>query len=56
MGTKMPRLAKPRIAQVIDGKEVIDKTFARIRTAAYEVLASDFRRKVDLVNAREPKK
>jgi len=46
-GTQLEKLPKPRIAQVIDGKEIFNEEFAKIEKAAYDVLASDFRKKAD---------
>jgi hypothetical protein len=51
MGTKMPRLAKPRIAQIVDGERVIASKFEEVRRAAFEVLSSDFRRRVREIQA-----
>jgi hypothetical protein len=47
MGNTLERLEKPRIAQIVKGAEIIGKEFARVQKAAFEVLSSDFRRKVD---------
>ena len=42
-------LAKPRIAQIIGGSEIISKEFAKIKKSAYHVLSSSFRAKVSKV-------
>jgi hypothetical protein len=47
LGVTFENLPKPRIAQIIDGSKIIAAEFATIEKAAYDVLASDFRRKVD---------
>jgi hypothetical protein len=52
LGTTLERLPKPRIAQIVDGNKIIGEQFNKIRKAAYDVLASDFRKAVDKVNAK----
>lgn len=49
----LDKLTKPRIAQIVDGRKIIQEEFAKVEKAAYEVLASDFRKKVDRLNAEE---
>lgn len=56
MGTKIPKLTRPRIAQIVDGKDVIEATFARIQKNAYDVLSNEFRKKVDEATARDAKR
>ena len=56
LGTTLPKLPKPRIAQIVDGSEIIRKEFAKFEKAAYDVLASDFRKQVDEVSTKEDKK
>lgn len=56
LGKSIEKLAKPRISQIVDGKKIIDGEFGRIEKAAYEALASDFRKKVDSFNAQSSKK
>jgi len=46
LGAKMPKLKKPRIGQILDGKEIIQAEFEKINKAAFGVLASNFRAKV----------
>ncbi len=41
------KLAKPRIARIVDGKKIIQAAFNGIRKKAYGFLASDFRKAVD---------
>jgi hypothetical protein len=43
----MPKLPKPRITQIIEGKKVIGEEFAKIQQKAYGYLSSDFRKQVD---------
>lgn len=56
LGTPIEKLAKPRISQMVDGQKIIDEEFGRISKAAYEVLASDFRKRVDKFIAQNNKK
>ena len=42
LGEKFPRLAKPRIAQIVDGARVINKKFSDLSRKAHEVTAKDF--------------
>ena len=47
------KLQKPRTAQIIDGKKIIEAEFDNIQRRAYERLSSDFRKKVeDLVKSQ----
>lgn len=56
LGSSFPKLAKPRIAQIVDGAEIINAEFNRLQKAAFEVLASDFRKKVGTLPTVDPKK
>lgn len=56
LGKSIERLAKPRIAQVVEGQKIFDKEFEKIKKVAYESLASDFRQKVAKVTAQSSKK
>ena len=40
-------LKKPRISQIVDGTKIISEEFSRISKEAYNVLASDYRKKAD---------
>ncbi|MGH7238804.1 MAG: hypothetical protein ACREHG_01930, partial [Candidatus Saccharimonadales bacterium] len=42
-----PKLAKPRITQITEGKKVISEEFAKIQQKAYSYLSSDFRKRID---------
>lgn len=51
LGTTLPRLERPRISQIVDGREIISKEFEAINDEAYGYVASDFRSKVErLIN------
>lgn len=52
----VPKLPKPRISQIVDGRNIINETFDKIEKAAYDALASDFRRKAEALDAKEKKK
>jgi len=56
LGKAIEKLAKPRISQVVDGKKIFNEEFGKIKKAAYEFLASDFRKKVDKLVAQSSKK
>lgn len=56
LGTTLDKLAKPRIAQIVDGSKIIQEKFAEVEKAAYDVLSSDFRRRVDKTFPEEAKK
>lgn len=56
LGNSIQKLPKPRISQIVDGKKIIDGEFAIVEKAAYEALASDFRKKVDSLNSQSSKK
>ena len=56
MGMTLDKLTKPRIAQLVDGKKIFDEEFAKIDNAAYEVLSSEFRRKVESFSPKDTKK
>jgi hypothetical protein len=51
----MPKLPKPRITQIIDGKKLIREEFAKIQQKAYSYLSSDFRKQVDEVERQYSK-
>ena len=56
LGTKVEKLSKPRISQIVDGKKIIDGEFARIGKMAFEALSSDFRNKAEAIQAQASKK
>lgn len=43
---ELPKLTKPRIAQIIDGKDVIKQEFRLIEQQAFEMLSSEYQTKV----------
>ena len=45
-GTVFPKLEKPRIAQVIDGEEIINTEFSNLKKMAFEMLSFDFQSKI----------
>ena len=47
LGVTFEPLDKPRISQVVDGEQIINEEFAKVEQAAFEVLASDFRKQVN---------
>jgi hypothetical protein len=47
LGTTLDTLPKPRIAQIVDGTETINREFSKIQKAAYDVLSNDFRSRVE---------
>ena len=56
MGVILEKLTKPRVAQIIDGSNVINAEFDKIENAAFDVLSGDFKTKVDKVISKEDKK
>lgn len=56
LGVKFEKLPKPRISQIVDGSKIIPGEFARIEKAAYDVLSSDFKKRVDKLSTQEQKK
>lgn len=56
LGTTLNKLVKPRITQIIDGSKIFAQKFAQISKSAFDVLSSDFQKKVDKVISNEAKK
>jgi hypothetical protein len=56
MGKDLPKLPKPRIAQIVDGKTIYDREFAKIEKSAYEGLSTEFRKNIEQMIAKEEKK
>lgn len=52
LGKPIEKLSMPRISQILDGKNIIEGEFSRLEKAAYEVLASNFRKKVEDFNSK----
>lgn len=55
LGVKLEKLSKPRISQIVDGSEIIASEFAIVEKNAYDVLSSDFRKRVDKLSTQEQK-
>jgi hypothetical protein len=49
LGTQMPKLDKPRIAQLVDGGKIIREEFARVQQAAYKVTSKAFQARVEAI-------
>lgn len=49
LGVTLPRLERPRISQIVDGREIVDAEFKRISDEAFSFLSSDFRARVEAV-------
>jgi len=47
LGAELEKLKKPRIAQIVDGSSLIATKFAEVKKKAFDVLANDFRKKVE---------
>lgn len=56
LGGQLEKLAKPRIAQIVDGKKIIEAKFAEVQKAAYNVLSSAFRKRIEALNQHEQPK
>ena len=46
LGVTLPRLEKPRVSQIVDGREIIGAEFKRIRDEANSYLSGTFRKRV----------
>ncbi|MCP8894322.1 hypothetical protein KYK29_05220 [Shinella daejeonensis] len=46
LGVTLPRLEKPRMSQIVEGRDIIDAEFKRINDEAFEFLSSDFRARI----------
>jgi hypothetical protein len=53
LGGELEKLTKPRVAQVVDGKKIVNEKFAEVQKAAYNVLSSAFRKRVDALSQQE---
>lgn len=56
LGITLDKLSKPRIAQIVDGSKIIREEFTKIEKTAYNVMSSDFRKKVEKPISKEEKK
>jgi len=50
LGAKLDRLPRPRISQVVDGQKIVREEFDAIGRRAYEMLSSDYRRRVEALS------
>jgi len=55
LGGSLPRLEKPRIAQIVDGDPLIREQFQSISQETYQFLSSEFRAKVEAASPRPAK-
>ncbi|MGH8611004.1 MAG: hypothetical protein ACREYF_02885 [Gammaproteobacteria bacterium] len=56
LGGELEKLAKPRAARIVDGEKIIEEKFAEIQKAAYNVVSSAFRKRVEALNQQEQPK
>lgn len=47
LGVTIPRLDKPRVSRIVDGREIVDAEFAAISKETYSFFSSAFRVRVD---------
>jgi hypothetical protein len=52
LGGELEKLPKPRVAQILDGRKIMQDKFGEIQKAAYDVLSSDFRKRVEQLEAK----
>jgi hypothetical protein len=46
LGTTSPKLEKPRITQIVDGKKIINTEFANLKKMTFEMLSVEFQNKI----------
>lgn len=51
LGVTIPRLEKPRVSRIVDGRDIVDAEFKAISDEAYTFLSSTFRDRVESLNA-----
>jgi hypothetical protein len=56
LGGELEKLAKARVAQVDDGAKIIQEKFTEVQHAAYNVLSSAFRKRVEILSRQEQAK
>ena len=56
LGGELPKLAKPRVAQIVNGEKIIEEKFAEAQKTTYNVLSSDFRKRVEALSQQEKPK
>ncbi|MDW9781943.1 hypothetical protein GOB92_27925 [Sinorhizobium meliloti] len=54
LGVQIPRLVKPRVSQIIDGREIISAEFKRIDDEARGYLSSAFRKRLGPIKTKRP--
>ncbi len=55
LGVAIPKLPKPIISQIVDGKKIIEAEYSKIQERAYSYLASDFRKQMDDLTKKQKK-
>lgn len=55
LGVTLPQLEKPRVSQIVDGREIIDAEFNALNKEAFSYFSSDFRKKIEAVAPAEAK-
>lgn len=56
LGGELEKLAKPRVAQIVDGEKIIEEKFSAVQKTAYNVLSSAFRKRVEALSQQEQTK
>lgn len=56
LGGELEKLSKPRVAQIIEGQKIIQDKFGEMQKAAYDVLSSDFRKRVEQLEEKSKAK
>ncbi|WP_037454220.1 hypothetical protein [Sinorhizobium fredii] len=52
LGVKLPRLDKPRVSQIVDGREIVDAEYKRIDEEARGYLSSAFRKRLGSIKTK----
>jgi hypothetical protein len=50
LGVTLPRLEKPRVSQIVEGREIVDAEFEAISNETYTFFSSAFRARIDALN------
>jgi len=53
LGVTFPRLEKPRISQIVDGREITRAEFDRINAESYSYLSSAFRAQIEALSGKQ---
>lgn len=51
LGVTLPRLEKPRVSRIVDGREIISAEFKAISEEAFTFFSSSFRSRVEALIA-----